>query len=341
MVKLMILWLWGGFVAFILLMLALDLGVFHRKAHAVSTSEALVWTGIWIALAMAFNVGLYFVYEHQWLGVGTTGVGPCLTGEQASLQFFTGYLIEKSLSLDNIFVIALIFSYFHVPQIYQHRVLFWGVLGAIVLRAAMIAAGALLIARFSWIIYIFGGLLLATAVKMLVVRHDNLQPERNPLIRLARRALPITETYEGQRFFAVVGGKRAATPLLLVLLFVESSDVLFAIDSVPAIFAVTRDPFLVFTSNIFAILGLRSLYFALAAMMAKFRYLKLSLVFLLAFVGIKMILAHHSPIPTFVSLAVIVGILAVGIVASIIETGKDTAPLASPVTDEPSDDNEI
>lgn len=328
----MIIWIWIGFLALVVVMLALDIGVFHRKAHVISTSEALAWTALWVVLALAFNAGVYFIYEQNWLGIGAK-----LSGTQAALQFFTGYLIEKSLSLDNIFVIALIFAYFRVPLMYQHRVLFWGVLGAVVMRGVMIAAGAVLIARFDWIVYVFGALLIVTAARLLVARHDNLKPNKNLAVRLARRFYPVTPDYEGQRFFTQLNGQRAVTPLFLALLMVETTDVLFSIDSIPAIFAITRDPFLVFTSNIFAILGLRSLYFALAAVMEKFRFLKKSLVFVLAFVGVKMILSHHHPIPTGVSLAVIVGILSVGLLASIIGAGSDTAPLISPLAEELAD----
>ncbi|MBN1347737.1 MAG: TerC/Alx family metal homeostasis membrane protein [Phycisphaerae bacterium] len=332
--------LWAGFVALILLLLALDLCVVNRKAHVVRTSEALAWTAFWIALALIFNVGVYYLYKHQLFGIGRE-IGHELTGQQAALQFFTGYVIEKSLSLDNIFVIALILTYFRVPPIYQHRVLYWGVLGALVMRGVMIAAGAALVRRFDWIIYVFGGLLLLTAVKMLIARHDNLEPHRNPLVKLARRLFPITGDFEGPKFFTHINGRRAATPLFLVLLVVESSDVLFAIDSIPAIFAVTRDPFLVFTSNVFAILGLRSLYFALAGLMDRFRYLKMGLVFILAYVGVKMLLSHHHPIPTVVSLAVIAGILFVSILASFLGARRDTAPLASPIPTEVSTFAEI
>ena len=323
-------WPWVGFTAFILMMLALDLGVFQKKAHVPSTSEALVWTGVWVALALAFNAGVYYMYQYHWLGIGLE-IGHELTGKQAALQFLTGYVIEKSLSLDNIFVIAVIFAYFAVPPIYQHRVLFWGILGALVMRGVMIGAGAALIRRFDWIVYVLGAFLIATAVKMLIARHDNIQPDKNPLVRLARRLYPVSPTYAGPRFFTRVNGRTAVTPLLLVLLVVESTDVLFAVDSIPAIFAVTRDPFLVFTSNVFAILGLRSLYFALASLMAKFRYLKMSLVFVLAFVGVKMLLSHHHKIPTWVSLCMIAGILLVGALASIVGADRDTAPLASPL----------
>ncbi len=329
----MIIWLWIGFVAFVLFLLALDLGVFNRKAHVVSAGEALGWTALWVALALLFNVAIYYLYEHHWLGVGLD-IGHPLEGRQAALQFFTGYLIEKSLSLDNIFVIALIFTYFRVPLRYQHRLLFWGVLGALVLRGLMIVAGVALINRFSWMIYVFGGLLLVTAVKMLVARHDNLATESNPLVRLTRRFYPVTDDIESGRFFTRVDGRKAVTPLFLALMVIESTDILFAVDSIPAIFAVTRDPFIIFTSNVFAILGLRSLYFVLAAALERFRYLKMSLAFILAFVGVKMILAHHHPIPTFVSLTVIAGILLVGVAASMLHGHRDPAALVSPVVNE-------
>lgn len=312
----MTLWIWLGFLAFILLMLGLDLGVFHRQAHQIKTREALSWSLIWVSLALAFNWVLFHMYSHHWLGIGIH-FGHKLAGHDAALQFFTGYIIEKSLSLDNIFVIALIFSYFRVPLQYQHRVLFWGILGALVMRGIMIAAGAILITRFSWMVYVFGTLLIFTAIKMLVDRHDNLEPQRNPLIKLARRFLPVTKTFHRDHFFIKFNHRRAMTPLFLVLLVIESSDVMFAIDSIPAIFAVTKDPFIVFTSNIFAILGLRSLFFVLASVMEKFRYLKISLVFVLAYVGVKMLLSHYYPIPVMFSLATIGGILLVGMLASI------------------------
>lgn len=324
------LWLWSGFVLLILFLLALDLGVLNRKAHVIGATEALGWTAFWVALALIFNVGIYYLYDHHLFGSGEK-LGHTLSGRDAALQFFTGYLVEKSLSLDNIFVIALIFSYFGVPAIYQHRVLFWGILGALLMRGVMIGLGAALIQRFDWIIYVFGVLLIATAAKLLVARHDNLSPESNPFVRIARRYFPVTDTYRDEKFFVIEGGRRACTPLFLALLMVESTDVAFAIDSIPAIFAVTRDPFIVFTSNVFAILGLRSLYFALAAVLDKFRYLKMSLVFLLAFIGVKMLLSHHHPIPTQVSLAFILGILAVGVLASIIGARRDTAALSSPL----------
>lgn len=324
---------WTGFILLIFALLALDLGVLNRKSHVISVQEALSWTAFWVTLALFFNVGIYFMYERHWMGLGLD-IGHELTGRQAALQFFTGYLIEKSLSLDNIFVIALIFAYFKVPLQYQHRTLFWGIIGALVLRGAMIGAGTALMQRLEWMVYVFGGALICTAVKMMIDRHDNLEPDKNPLVRFARKFYPVTREFEGQKFFTKMDGRRAVTPLFLVLLVVESSDVLFAVDSIPAIFAVTLDPFLIFTSNVFAILGLRSLYFALAAVMDKFRYLKMSLVFLMAFVGVKMMISNHYHIPTGASLAVIAGILSVGISASIIGTHRDTAKLVSPIANE-------
>lgn len=320
-------WAWLAFILFILGLLALDLGVFHRRARVMTTGAALGWSAMWISIAIGFNVVVYFGYGHHWLGLGQS-VGHELTGQQAGIQFLTGYVIEKSLSLDNIFIIAVLFSFFKVPAQYQHRVLFWGILGAIVFRGIMILAGAALIARFDWIVYVFGAMLLVTAVKMLVARHDNVSVDRNPLVRLAKGYLPLTDDYDGTKFLVRRSGQLFMTPLCLVIIAVESSDVLFAVDSIPAIFAVTRDPFIVFTSNVLAILGLRSLYFALAGAMRRFRYLKMSLVFILAFVGVKMILVHVHPIPTVISLAVISGILLVGIVASCL-------PIADPAAIEP------
>jgi len=321
---------WAGFLAFVLGLLALDLGVFHRESRAIRTSEALAWAGFYVTLALAFNVLVFFLYERNWLGVGVT-VGQPLDGHTAALQFLTGYLLEQSLSLDNVFVIALIFSYFRVPLAYQHRVLFWGILGALVMRGAMIGLGAALITRFDWIIYVFGGILILTAVRMLLAGNEEPDPGKSPVIRLARHIYPVTPEMHAERFFVQLNGRRAATPLFLVLLMVESSDVLFAVDSIPAIFAVTQDPFLVFTSNVFAILGLRNLYFAIAPLLNRFKYLKQSLVFILAFVGVKMILAHTQPIPTITSLSLIIGILGVGILASALAAGRETAPLASPL----------
>jgi tellurite resistance protein TerC len=312
-------WLWVGFLTLVGAMLALDLGVLNKKDHEVGTKEALIWTAVWIGCSLLFNVAVYYIYEHHLFGIG---VADDRGGRAAAVEFLTGYLIEKSLSLDNIFVIALIFSYFKIPLIYQHRVLFWGILGALIMRGVMVLAGAALIQNFSWMVYVFGGFLIVTAIRMLFQKEENIDPNNNWLVRVARRIFTLAPNLEGNRFFTVYHGKRAVTPLFLVLLVVESSDVLFAVDSIPAIFAVTSDPFIVFTSNIFAILGLRSLYFALASLLDKFRYLKQSLVFVLAYVGVKMILSHTYHVPAGFSLGVIVGVLAVGVIASIIARKK-------------------
>ena len=296
------LWLWVGFHLFVFAMLALDLGVFHRKAHVVSFRESLTWTIVWISLAMLFNLGIWR-----------------FRGEQAGLEFLTGYLIEYSLSMDNVFVFALIFSYFGVPQEYRHRVLFWGILGALVMRALMIGLGAALIAKFAWIIYIFGAFLIVTGIKMIVKRDEEMHPERNPVVRLFRRFVPVTSDYRGQSFVVREAGRLVATPLLLVLVLVEVSDLIFAVDSIPAIFAVTRDPFIVYTSNVFAILGLRSLYFVLGGVIDKFHLLKVGLGVVLSFVGVKMLLAHTAwKIDTAVSLGVIAVVLAASIVLSLV-----------------------
>ncbi len=316
-------WLYGGFIALVCAFLALDLGVFHRQAHIVRMKEALSWTLVWVATALAFNVWIYFAYEGQWLGLGRDlvqldGTIRDVGGWEASKLFLTGYIVEKSLAMDNVFVIAMIFAYFAIPAIYQHRVLFWGILGALIMRAGMIAVGAALIQRFSWIVYVFGGFLILTAVKMALIKSDGIDPDKNPLIRLVRRLIHVTSDYDGQRFFTRVNGVVAATPLFLALVMVEFTDLIFAVDSIPAIFAITSDPFLVFTSNIFAILGLRSLYFCLASMIDSFRYLKPALVGVLFFIGVKMLLVHTPwKFDTTTSLFVVLGVLLVGIVASL------------------------
>jgi tellurite resistance protein TerC len=296
-------WLWVGFNVFVLAMLALDLGVFHRKAHSISIKEALIWSFVWIALAMTFNAGIYF-----------------FSGPEPALQFFTGYLIEKSLSVDNIFVFVLLFTSFSVPAVYQHRVLFWGILGALVMRGTMIALGAVLLETFHWIIYLFGAFLIITGIRMAFQRAEQaeVRPEHNRLLKLVRRLVPVTQDYEGDHFVVRRGGKVLVTPLLLVLLVIETTDLIFALDSIPAIFAVTQDPFLVYTSNIFAILGLRSLYFVFAGAVSKFYYLKLALAVVLSFVGVKMVISDIYPIPTVLSLLVIVLVLVAAIVASIV-----------------------
>ena len=306
-------WLWIGFLAFVLIALALDLGVFNRRPHVVSTREALFWTAIWVACSLIFNVLVYFIYQNDWLGFGEA-----MTGRQAALEFLAGYVLEKSLSLDNIFVIAVIFAHFHVPPRHQHRVLFWGILGALVMRGAMIGAGVALINNFEWMIQVFGVILLITAVRMVVKKDETPDPARTPAVKLAKRLIPVTDTYHEEHFFVRVNGKLAATPLFLALLVIETADLLFAVDSIPAVFAVTRDPFLVFTSNVFAILGLRALYFALAGLIRDFRFLGLALTAVLAFVGIKMVMMPWFHLPVLVSLGAIVGIVACGVGASLI-----------------------
>lgn len=321
--------IWLAFLVFVFGMVALDLGVFHRELKVPSVRDAVTWTLIWVGMALVFNVIVYLLYENNypWASLATEH----LTGLEAASQFLLGYLLEKSLSVDNIFVIAMIFAYFRVPRELQHRVLFWGILGAVILRGVMIALGIALINRFDWVTYIFGALLLYTAVRMMLLRQETVDPGDSLLVRCARRWLPFTDRYQGSHFFVRVDGRMVATPLFLGLLLVEGSDVMFAVDSIPAVFAVTRDPFIVFTSNIFAILGLRSLYFVLAGYMERFRYLKSALVFVLAFVGVKMMISNHYHIPDAVSMAIILGILAVGVVASIKGGRKDPVPLKSPL----------
>jgi tellurite resistance protein TerC len=364
--------LYVGFVLFILVLLALDLGVFHRKAHVVSVREALGWSTFWISLGLAFTVFVYFGYEHHWLGLGTspdtTSLAPAIEngvtfyndGGSAAIKYITGFVVEKSLAVDNIFVIAMIFAFLHVPAIYQHRVLFWGIVGALFMRGMMIAVGAALIAKFSWIIYVFGGFLILTGIKMLLVKSSPADFERNFLVRAVRRLFPVTERYHGEKFFVRAGSpaslapptpgadveqdrvvetaKRGAllvTPLFLALVLVEFTDVIFAVDSIPAIFAITTDAFLVFTSNVFAILGLRSLYFALAGMIDRFKYLKVSLSLVLMVIGVKMMthgwlkdwLGVHF---NFYVLAVVATIITAGVVASLLAT-RTARPIAHPV----------
>src|SRR5579875_626361 len=309
------LWPWIGFNAFVLALLALDLGVFHRTSRAVSLKEAAFWSVVWIALAMLFNVGIY-VFK----------------GFDVAIQFFTGYLIEKSLSVDNIFIFVLLFSAFHVSAAYQYRVLFWGILGALVMRGILIATGTFLLEQVHWIIYLFGAFLIFTGIRMFLRREEVVHPEKNVLLKLARRWLPITQTYVEDRFLVRRSGKQAkyvdgnrqwmVTPLLLVLLVIESTDFLFAVDSIPAVFAVTNDPFIVYTSNVFAILGLRSLYFLFAGVINKFYYLKVALAIILVYVGVKMVLADVYHIPTLLSLAVIACVLSIAILASVIRSRR-------------------
>jgi tellurite resistance protein TerC len=298
---------WIGFNVMVLFLLALDLGVFNRKAHAVSVKEALGWSALWVSLAVGFGL---------WIGQAM--------GRQAMLEFYAGYLVEQALSVDNLFVFILIFGYFRVPQELQHRVLFWGILGALLMRGAMIGAGAILLAQFHWIIYVFGAFLVYTGFKMAFGGGSDIAPEQNPVIRLVRRFVPLTTRFHGERFFvreAIEPGgalRRVATPLFVVLVLVETTDVVFAVDSIPAIFGVTRNPFLVYTSNVFAILGLRSLYFVLANIIGRFHLLKYGLSVVLAFVGVKMLLSEWRPIGIGVSLGIVAGVLVGSVLLSLV-----------------------
>ena len=310
-------WHWVGFIVCVLIFLALDLGVFHRQAHVVKFREALIWTAVWFSLAMLFALGL-----------------KPLRGEKEALQFVTGYLIELSLSMDNVFVIALIFAYFRVPSRYQHRVLYWGILGALIMRGAMICVGVALIALVDWILYVFGAFLLYSGGKMLFVE-TKVEPEKNRVVRWARKVYPVSPDFDGQRFATIWQGRKALTPLALVLLMVETTDLLFALDSIPAVFAVTRKPFIVFTSNVFAILGLRSLYFLLAGAIGYFRFLKYGLPLVLVFMGVEMLLDPHDrnpplwfqvDIPISVSLSVVAGILLMSILLSVVVGWRGKRP---------------
>jgi tellurite resistance protein TerC len=352
-------WIWCGFILLVLAMLALDLGVFHRKAHVVKVREALIWSGVWITMALLFGVFVYFGYERHWMGLGSTPDpvdGQINDGGAALVKYLTGYVVEKSLSVDNIFVIVMLFGFFAVPAIYQHRVLFWGILGALVMRGLMIGIGATLIAHFHWLLYVFGGFLVITGIKMLTLKTGGQSdPGKNLVVRLTRRMFPVTDHFHGEHFLvragsdqsheaAVKGGAVEAdvavdrtqpgtwmlTPLALALVVVETTDLIFAVDSIPAIFAITGDAFLVFTSNVFAILGLRSLYFALAGMIENFRYLKPALAIVLTVVGVKMLAAkwlkellgaHFN----FYLLGAVLLILVVGIVASLIAARRENA----------------
>jgi tellurite resistance protein TerC len=298
-------WLWIGFNAFVLAMLAIDLFVFHKDAHEVRVREAAAWSAVWIALALLFGCGVY-----------------AFMGRESGLQYFAGYLIEKALSVDNIFVFVLIFSLFRVPPAYQHRVLFWGILGALSMRGAMIAAGAYLIGQFHWVLYVFGAFLVFTGIRMATEVEHDIDPAANPVIRLVRRLVPVTPGYHGQKFFVRLdqGGARRlfATPLFVVLALVETTDLIFAVDSIPAIFAVTQDPFVVYSSNVFAILGLRAMYFLLADVIHRFHYLRVGLSLVLVFVGAKMLMADLHSVPIGLSLAIIVAVLGAAIAASLL-----------------------
>jgi tellurite resistance protein TerC len=316
---------WIGFLAVILVCLALDLGVFHKKAHVVRTREAFMWTGVWVTLAVLFSLVVHHAYANPHAAAGPVTLHDIRPGEAVKL-YFTAYLVEYSLSLDNIVVIALIFSHFCVPLGLQHRVLFWGVLGAIVMRFGFIVAGAALLSRISWISYVFGGLLLLSAARMLFSKEEEFAPEKNFWVRGLRKLLPVHDDFAGSSFFTRKGGHLHATRLFIVLLLVEGSDLIFAVDSIPAALAITSDPFLVFTSNIFAVMGLRSLYFALAPLIERFRYLKISLVFLLGFVGAKLLLHDHVEIDATTTLTVIGTTILIGVLLSLFRGGGPNAP---------------
>ena len=296
---------WVGFNILIIILIAIDLGVLHKKSHVISVKEALIWSLGWILISLTFNVGVYF-----WFGY------------DSALQFLTGYLIEKSLSVDNIFVFAILFSYFKVPPEHQHKVLMWGILGALVMRGALIAIGTALITNFHWVIFVLGAFLVYTGVKMAVQKEISVHPEKNPVVNLAKRFIPISDDYDGDKFVTIIDGKKIFTPLLVVLLVVEVTDLMFAVDSIPAIFAITTDAFIVYTSNVFAILGLRALYFALSGVLHMFHYLKYGLGMVLSFVGIKMLISEFYIIPIPVALGVVAAILAISIVVSIMIPAK-------------------
>jgi tellurite resistance protein TerC len=304
-----LLW-WAGFGAFVLTMLALDLGVFHRKAHEAKMREALTWSGTWVGLSLLFNLGIYLGWIGAYAGAAAR--------QQAALDFLTSYVIEYSLSVDNVFVFAVMFSYFAVPPVFQHKVLFWGILGALVMRAAMIFAGIALLHAFHWVIYLFGAILIFGGVKVWRNEEVEIEPQKNPVVRLVRRFMPVARGDHGQRFFIRENGALAATPLFVVLVLVEWTDLVFAVDSIPAVLAVTDDPFIVFTSNVMAILGLRSLYFALARIMQRFHLLHYGLAAILVFIGVKMLTADFYKVPTLVALGVVAGILVVSVIASLL-----------------------
>ena len=299
-------YLWTGFIVFVFIMLALDLGVFHRKSHEVKIREALIWSAVWISLALIFNYGIFI-----------------FMGKEKAIEFLTGYVIEKSLSIDNLFVFIMVFTYFNVEPKYQHKILFWGILGALIMRAIFIFAGVALISMFHWIIYVFGGFLIFTGVKMLFHKDEKLNPNKNPLVIIFKKFFPVTEEMHGSKFFVKINSRTVATPLFIVLLVIEFTDLIFAVDSIPAILAISNDTFIIFTSNVFAILGLRALYFALAGITKYFYYLKYGLSAILVFVGIKMIMAEFYKIPVVYSLLSISGILLISILFSIVFPKKE------------------
>ena len=311
--------IWGIFIAFVIIFLALDLGVFNRTPHVIKTKEAAIWTTIWVTIALAFSGVIYWLFTEPGLYDNPQNYTP----SEATLKYITGYLIELSLSIDNVFVIAVIFSSFAIPAKYQHEVLFWGILGAVVFRALMIIFGVALINKFDWIVYVFGAFLLITSYRMLTHKEQEFDPKNSKVYRYIRKIFPVTSKMEGDKFFIKRMGIRAATPLFVALIIIELTDILFALDSIPAILAITADPFIVFTSNILAILGLRSMYFLISRMLEKFEYINYSLVIILAFVGVKLILSHHVKFPEWLSLSVIVVCLVGGIVASMALKDKE------------------
>lgn len=321
--------IWTGFILLILLLLAIDLGVVNKKDHVISFKESLRWTALWVTVSAVFAGAVYYLYANDIAGLASSSPrsagSPPPSGLDAALLYVTGYLVEYSLSVDNIFVIAILIGAFRVPAEYQHRVLFWGIIGALLMRGLMIGAGALLLAKVSWMMYVFGGILILTAIKMALSKEDeSVNVQDSWTLRVARRFYPVSEHFDGPKFFtSLPDGRRAVTPLMLVLLLVETTDVIFAVDSIPAVFSITLDPFLVFTSNVFAILGLRSLYFALAGMLGKFHHLKKSLVVLMAFIGVKMLGSHYFHLPPWLSLLVIAAILGVGVAASLMSKPDD------------------
>jgi tellurite resistance protein TerC len=324
-------WLWLGFGALIVVLLMLDLGVFHRHAHAVTWKEAGAWTLVWITIGLSFTGVVYMIYEGHWFGIARQ---PGMSGADAALLYLTGYVLEESLSVDNIFVIAMIFQSFKVDPRYRHRVLFWGIVGAVVLRAIMIFGGAWLVHRFSWVFYIFGAYLMYTGIALFTHKEEDADPEHSWFIRWARRLLPVASGDHGSQLTVVENGRRVVTRLGLVLIAVEGTDVIFALDSIPAILAITTDSFIVFTSNIFAILGLRSLYFVLESMIGRFRHLKVALAFVLVFIGVKMLLHSVYVLPNLVSLGVILGAVSVGVLSSLLLEKDESANNPGPV--EPS-----
>jgi len=319
-------WLWIAFNVFVLLMLALDLGVLHKRPHAISLREAAWWSTIWVLVALAFNASFFFWY------------GASELRDAKALEFFTGYLIERTLSVDNIFVFLVLFQYFRVEPRYQYRVLFWGIIGALVMRGAMIAVGVALIRQFEWILYVFGAFLVYTGVRMLFHKPEDIHPEQNPVFRLARKFLPMTKDYAGQKFFVREGGIWRATPLFLVLLVVETTDLAFALDSIPAIFAITQDPFIIYSSNVFAILGLRALYFLLVGALPYFRYLSVGLSIVLAFIGVKMLAEKWVHLSTALSLGIVCGVLAVSVIASLAAAAAEKRALRKAKAKEPPPD---